>query len=200
MASTDHLIQTLAGQAGGSGSAAPVRRGLMVTTFSALTAAVAIVWVLWGFRLDVPMESFLFRIGGALALAFGGFVLVSRAAVPAGGKLIPLVLAPGALLYLAYAGIDPEMGDEPALACMAGIMFLSLPALLLLFLGLRNAAPTRPVLAGATAGFLAGALGTVAHVLTCGNDQGLSVLVWYGAAILAVSGLGALIGRKALRW
>ena len=200
MASTEDLIQTLAGQAGGSGSVALVRRGLLVAVFAALAAMVAIVWALWGFRLDIPMESFLFRIGGALALAIGGFVMVTRAALPAGGKLLPLFLAPGALLYIIYAGIDPEMGDEPALACMAGIMFLSLPAFLLLLLALRNAAPTRPAIAGATAGLLAGALGTAAHVLTCGNDQGLSVLVWYGAAIFVVTGLGALIGRKALRW
>lgn len=200
MASTDDLIQSLSDQAGGSGSPALVRRGLMVATGSALAAAIAIVWALWGFRWDIPMESFLFRAGGALALALGALALVRRAALPAGGSLLPLFLAPGALLYILYAGIDPEMGDEPALACMAGILFLSLPGFLLLFLALRNAAPTRPALAGATAGLLAGALGTFAHVLTCGNDQGLSVLIWYGAAIFVVTGLGALIGRKALRW
>ncbi len=200
MASTDDLIQNLAGQAGGTGSAALVRRGLVAASGAALVAAIAIVWVLWGFREGIPLDSFLFRAGGALALALGALALIRRVALPAGGKLLPLFLAPGALLYFIYAGIDPRMGDEPALACMAGIMFLSLPALLLLFLALRTAAPTRPGLAGAAAGLLAGALGTFAHVLTCDNDQGLSVLVWYGAAIFLLAGLGALIGRKALRW
>lgn len=200
MASTEDLIQDLAGQAGGGGSATLVRRGLLVAAGAALAASMALVWVLWGFRSDAPMESLLFRTGGALALSLGAFALLRRAALPAGGGPLPLLLAPGVLLYAAYAGIDPEMGGEPALACMAGILFLSLPALLLLFLALRSAAPTRPAAAGALAGLLAGALGTVAHAVTCGNDLGLSVLLWYGAAILIVTAAGALIGRRALRW
>ena len=200
MASTEELIQDLAGQAGGGGTAALVRRSLVVAAGAALAAAIAIVWVVWGFRQDIPMDSFLFRSGGALALACGALALLRRAALPAGGKLLPLLLAPGILLYAAYAGIDPEMGAEPALACMAGIMVLSLPALLLLFLALRQAAPTRPGRAGAMAGLLAGSLGTFAHVLTCGNDLGLSVLLWYGAAILIVTAAGAAISRRALRW
>jgi len=61
-------------------------------------------------------------------------------------------------------------------------------------------APTRPPLAGATAGLLAGALGAAAYVLTCKNDAGWFVAIWYTSAVLLVTVVGASLGRRALAW
>jgi hypothetical protein len=65
---------------------------------------------------------------------------------------------------------------------------------------LRTGASTRPTIAGATAGLLAGALGAAAYALACKNDGGLFVAIWYSASILIVAGLGAVFGRRALAW
>jgi hypothetical protein len=57
-----------------------------------------------------------------------------------------------------------------------------------------------PVRAGLAAGFLAGTIGGAAYAFACRNDGALFVAVWYGLAILIVSTLGALIGRRVLAW
>jgi hypothetical protein len=65
---------------------------------------------------------------------------------------------------------------------------------------LKMGVPTRPAVAGAAAGVLAGTLGAAAYSVVCKNDGGLFVAVWYSVAILIVAGLGAIVGRRALAW
>jgi hypothetical protein len=61
-------------------------------------------------------------------------------------------------------------------------------------------APTRPVLAGAIAGMLSGALGAGAFALACTDDGGLFAALWYPLAILVMAALGAVIGCRILAW
>jgi hypothetical protein len=79
-------------------------------------------------------------------------------------------------------------------------LVVSLPALAVILGVLRSRAPTRLVVAGATAGLLSGAVGATAYTLACKNDGALFVAVWNSAAILMMTGLGAAIGRRALAW
>jgi hypothetical protein len=144
---------------------------------------------------------FLFKAGGAAALAAGAFLLVRRATLPATGRMSALLLIPGLIPFLLFALLDPAGLDNRSAAwCSADIGLLSLPALGLILAAMKKGAPTRPALAGAVAGLLAGSLTAAAHALACRNDQGLSVLLWYGLAIALLSGLGSLIGRRLLRW
>jgi hypothetical protein len=53
---------------------------------------------------------------------------------------------------------------------------------------------------GAVAGLFAGALGAVLYATHCPDDSPLFVAVWYGLAIAAVALIGALAGRRLLRW
>lgn len=84
--------------------------------------------------------------------------------------------------------------------CLRMIPLLALPPFIAAFLMLRSAAPTRPALAGAAAGLVAGAIGAALYALHCTDDSPLFVATWYGLAVLAVTGVGAIAGGRWLRW
>jgi hypothetical protein len=109
---------------------------------------------------------------------FAGLVLLSA---PAGGRLA-LVL-----------------GDT-WLECPFSIASLSVPALGLALWAARELAPTRPVLAGAAAGLFAGGVAAFAYALHCREMQAPFLAVWYVAGMLIPAGIGALLGRRLLRW
>lgn len=211
MSGTDDLIGQLAAQAGTEPqrSAASFRRAFLLSTLFSLIAAIALSAAgLGGFR-DSPADlvqevPFLVKIAGAALLACGAFLLARRAAIPGSGNPSWLLILPGIVPFLLHAVFDPwgpprsDGGDT--LNCSVDIALLSLPALWLILRALKSAAPTRPGRTGALAGLLAGAMGTAGHAFACYNDGGVSVAVWYGGALLFMTGLGALIGRKTLRW
>jgi hypothetical protein len=66
--------------------------------------------------------------------------------------------------------------------------------------GLRFGAPTRPTLAGAGAGLLAGALAASLYIAHCPDDSPIFVAAWLTLAILIATGIGALAGCLLLRW
>ncbi|TIM59065.1 MAG: DUF1109 family protein, partial [Mesorhizobium sp.] len=65
---------------------------------------------------------------------------------------------------------------------------------------LRYGAPTRPVLAGAVAGLLAGGLAATFYAAHCFDDSPLFVATWYTIAIAILAALGAFGGRLLVRW
>ena len=65
---------------------------------------------------------------------------------------------------------------------------------------LRSAAPASPALAGAAAGLLAAASGAALYAFHCFDDSPLFVVTWYTLAALVVMAIGALAGRRLLRW
>lgn len=205
MQATEDLIDSLSGHAGEGGDTASLRRFMLIALFLSFAAATLLVWTVFGFRDDFAAMArgspFLFKASGAITLAAGAFLLARRATVPATGPLSVFLLIPGLLPFLLFALLDPAGADNVSAAwCSADIGLLSLPALWLILAAMKKGAPTNPAKAGAVAGLLAGALAAAAHALACRNDHGLSVLLWYGLAIAALSGLGSLIGRRVLRW
>jgi len=207
---TDDLISGLAAQAGSEPyrSVAGIRRVLAVTALAALAIVLAANWAGFGLRSDfsamILRAPFLFKVAGAAALAAGAFLLMRRIALPAGGTPAWYFLLPGIALFLLRAGLDPiwhpRAADVVPGSCTIEISLLALPALALILRALRNAAPTRPTATGAIAGVLAGAMGVIAHAMVCRNDSGISVAVWYGLGLVIMAGLGALLGRRLLRW
>jgi hypothetical protein len=65
---------------------------------------------------------------------------------------------------------------------------------------LRHGATTAPGLAGAVAGVLAAALSATLYATHCTDDSPLFVATWYTLAIALVAGIGALAGRRVLRF
>jgi hypothetical protein len=86
------------------------------------------------------------------------------------------------------------------LACLMFIPLLGLSPLAILLLALRQGAPTRPGVAGAAAGLLAGGIAATFYAAHCTDDSPLFVATWYTLAIGALALLGAAVGQRFLRW
>jgi hypothetical protein len=84
--------------------------------------------------------------------------------------------------------------------CVMNMVILSLPILAALLVGLRYGAPTRPTLAGAGAGLLAGAMAASVYISHCPDDSPLFVAAWFTSAIAIATGIGAVAGSRMLRW
>jgi hypothetical protein len=84
--------------------------------------------------------------------------------------------------------------------CSPLILLLAVPIYAFLIAAIRKLAPTRPALTGAAAGFAAGALGATLYGLHCPEQAAAFVATWYTLGIGAATALGALAGRRLLRW
>ena len=87
-----------------------------------------------------------------------------------------------------------------ALLCPFYIVALSAPIYALTVFAMRRAAPTNPTLAGFAAGLFAGGAATWIYAFHCTESGMPFITIWYTIGVLAAAGLGAVIGRWALRW
>lgn len=186
-------------------------RPLLATT----VAAAVIVLGLYGLNPDIaqalgsPVGWLKILLPGALAAA--AFVAVQRLARPGMtvGRTLPLMTAGLAGWWLhagltwlqapAEARIDLVLGSR-ADSCSLSIALIALPMLAGVLLALRDQAPTRPALAGAFAGVLAGTVGALLYALHCPELDAPFVALWYSLGVALVSATGALAGYLLLRW
>lgn len=209
---TDDLIRGLAADARPGRS---LETGLILGLLAGL-AGTAVVFALTlaprpglGTLLAEPRILLKFAVPLCLAAAATWLaVRLSRpGADPAHATLALMV--PAALLA---AGVAGEMITTPraswmpglighyAIYCVSLVPLMAAPVLGALLLALRRGAPTRPALAGATAGLVAGGLGAAVYALHCVDDSPLFLLVWYGIAVTLVTVAGAALGRRVLAW
>jgi hypothetical protein len=87
-----------------------------------------------------------------------------------------------------------------SLVCLSAIPLLSVAPLAAVLAILRRGAPASPALAGAAAGFLAAASGATLYAFHCFDDSPLFVVTWYSLAAFPIVLVGALVGRRLLRW
>lgn len=114
-----------------------------------------------------------------------------------------VVIAAAAALELAVSPSDtwaPKMAGQYALVCLMAIPLLALAPLAALLYAMRFGAPVSPVGAGAMAGLSSAAIAATLYATHCTDDSPLFVGTWYTIAALLVVGLGALCGRRILRW
>ncbi|MCR8723049.1 DUF1109 domain-containing protein [Frigidibacter sp. ROC022] len=146
-----------------------------------------------------------------LGLGLLGLGLVQRAARPGArpgaarwGVAALLVVAAGLLVW-AYLDTAPDLRMTGFLGhsiqvCLPSITVLSIPPLSGLLLALRSGAPEHPARCGALAGLAAAGLAATIYSTFCVEDTPLFYVVWYGLGIGIVTGLGALLGARWLRW
>ena len=147
----------------------------------------------------------------ALGVSAAAFSLCARLARPEGapGALpfllgVPfLVLGAIALIEVAGVPVDKQralwLGRTP-LTCPSIIGALAIPIFVAVLLALRQLAPTRPRLAGFSAGCLAGAIAAGLYAIYCKETAAAFVVTWYTAGILLPGLVGVLIGSRVLRW
>lgn len=137
-----------------------------------------------------------------------GLLRLSRPGVSVGHTFWGLGLS---MLAMASLGVGQSMQANPGsrlalwvgeswLSCSVSILALSLPVLGALLWALRQMAPTRPRLTGMAAGAMAGGIAASLYSLHCTETTFGFFAAWYGGGLLLVSGVGALLGEKLLRW
>ena len=85
-------------------------------------------------------------------------------------------------------------------ACLTLIPLIGIGPLVIFLLALRHGAPTRPSLAGAVAGLLAGGIAATFYAAKCTDDSPLFVATWYTIAIAVLVLIGAIAGDRFARW
>lgn len=210
---TDRLIQTLA--ADNAHQPRPVTTQLAMALLVALPVAAAMLLVTLGIRPDFmsamhnPFFDTKFLV--TLALAIPAIVIsvhLSRPEASLGRWIWLLLLSPfiliiAAIVEMAMPQRTPMMAriiGRNSSVCSAAITVLSLPILGGALLALRQGAPARPALAGAMAGLMSAGLGATLYAAHCADDSPLFVAVWYTLAAAALAGLGAVIGKRVLRY
>jgi len=211
---TDDLVTLLAA------GAAPVPVHAVARRFAAalgvgLPAAFVLLLATHGLRPDlahVLVEwTFWLKFVFAGGLALAALVATERLARPGmrlGGAWVA-VAAPVLLLWLVASVVLLAAAPEqrPGLilgstwkTCPFSIAFISLPLFAATLWVMQGLAPTRPALAGAGAGLLAGALATLVYALHCPESGAPFVALWYILGIAIPTGAGALLGPRVLRW
>lgn len=159
----------------------------------------------------VQQPWFWMKAGYTGLLTLAGAVIVRRLSVP-GSKLgatplaaavvilVMLGLGVGQILLAARAGRLALWLGHTWKVCSPLILLLAVPIYACLIAAIRRLAPTRPALTGAAAGFAAGALAATLYGLHCPEQAAAFVATWYTLGIGAATALGALAGRRLLRW
>jgi hypothetical protein len=144
-------------------------------------------------------------------LTIAGAVIVRRLSVP-GSRLGAAPFAAALVILAMFAlglGQILSAGPDGRVALWLGhtwkvcsplILLLAVPIYACLIAAIRKLAPTRPALTGAAAGFAAGALAATLYGLHCPEQAAAFVATWYTLGIGAATALGALAGRRLLRW
>ncbi|MEO5765790.1 MAG: DUF1109 domain-containing protein [Casimicrobiaceae bacterium] len=211
---TDELIALLVSRAGAVEPNAVARRYSTALGWGAFGATLLMA-VGFGVRPDVHeaarLPMFWIKLAFPAVLAVGGLLAAVRLSRPGmrlgqvWGALVAPVLAMWSAGAFVLLGAPPSarealIFDGTWAACPLSIALLSVPAFAAILWAMKGLAPTRPALAGAAAGLLAGAIGALACALHCTEMSPPFLGVWFLAGMLIPAGVGALLGPHLLRW
>jgi hypothetical protein len=211
---TDRLVAMLARDAEPVARDASARRFATALLAGSVAAAVLMLALL-GLRPDlgeaVRDGMFWVKLGVPAALLASALVACTRVGQPgrrvgaAGGMLLLPIAAIWLLAALALASAPPSgrlalvLGDSSA-ACVVSIAILAAPTFIAAFWAMRRMAPTRPALAGAFSGLVAGTAGALVYALHCPEMAAPFIATWYLLGIAGPAVVGALLGPALLRW
>lgn len=207
---TQDLIKVLAADPRPRGPSLTLR--FVLALLAAVVVALASFLLLLDPRADLAQAFATPRFGFKLAM----MALVVASALPwlrrlarpegEGGRwlwLLPLVLLAGIAGEWAVTApgdrLTRAVGEHP-LACLGLVSLIGLGPLAAFLAFLRRAAPGDARRAGAAAGLASGGLAALLYALHCTDDSPFFVATWYAGAILGLTGLGAALGARLLRW
>ena len=144
-------------------------------------------------------------------IAWGGFVLAQRLARPGvrAGRAWIVLAAPVLIIWAmgALSWFGAPSGQRMVLllgetwrTCVFNIALISVPVFVAAVIAMRGLAPTRPVLAGAAVGALAGGAGAAVYALHCPEITAPFLAVWYVLGMLVPVVVGAVLGPRLFRW
>jgi hypothetical protein len=209
---TEQLVAALV--ADRASGARPPTRGLVLALLAGGVISLALFLAAFGPRADLgpALATWRFDIKVmavllALILAFRLCRALSRPVqvTPPGRTLLPLAALATVsiaieLIVVPMNAWGTRLVGSNSMICLTAIPLLSVSPLVAALAMLRVGAPSSPAMAGAAAGLLAAACGAALYAFHCFDDSPLFVAVWYTLAALPVVGIGALAGRRLLRW
>lgn len=181
----------------------------------AVTLAAAVFFATLGLRPDIATAAetprFLFKFVVTITLAVSAFGLIRALSRPGAAwrKAISYLAAAPALMAMAVlvelSRLPPntwsgELIGTNSMICLTYIPLIGIGPLAAFLLALRHCAPTRPVLAGAVAGVLAGATAATFYAAQCMDDSPLFLATWYTIAIAGLALVGAAAADRFARW
>jgi hypothetical protein len=210
---TDELIESLVSKLRPVPRAAVGLR-LAFGVTAGVAVSVLLLFLLIGARPDlgVIIQSARFWAKASYMLATAGVALLvaARLARPGSNKGNLWIVAFPILAYLPVgiwelAHTDPSQWVSLLLGygwrlCTWLILMLSVPIYAGLWWAYRSFAPTRIEAAGAVTGLCASAIAAVVYCLHCPTDTAIFALTWYTLAFAIASSVGAVLGRRLLRW
>ncbi len=211
---TDNLIERLGSEVRAVPRGLAARRLILGAGAGVVVAAVLMpLWI--GVRPDlaqaVGTAAFWIKLAYTLGIAAATFWLLERLARPGARTLNQVIVGlapPVAVLVLAAAELaGAEAAERPHLImgasshlCPWRIVALALPVLIGALWALRGLAPTRPTLTGAVAGLCAGGAGAFVYAFHCDERAMPFLALWYSGGIVISGVIGAVAGRRLLRW
>lgn len=210
---TDDLLDRLAVEAGPPGPS-PARRAVVALAAGLIPSLLLYLLALHprpdlAQAIGTPRVEF--KLTVALLAALAAAALLPPLLAPTGrfgqrrrlpwllGGVVLIGVATELVVLPASAWL-PSLVGRNALFCLVMLPSLALGPFVALMLAARHGAPMRPSRAGAGIGFLAGAVAAIIYATHCPDDSPLFLATWYGIAILILTGLGAGVGRRVLRW
>jgi len=181
----------------------------------AIALAAAVFFAMLGPRPDIASAAatprFLFKFVVTVTLAVSAFGLVRPLSRPGETwrRAMPYLAAAPVLTVLAVIVelvlLPPEtwsakLVGSNSIACLTFIPLIGICPLGVFLLALRHGAPTRPAIAGAAVGLLAGGIAASFYAAHCTDDSPLFVATWYTIAIAGLSLLGAAAADRFARW
>jgi hypothetical protein len=154
---------------------------------------------------------FLFKFMVTVILAVSAFSVARALSRPeeTGDKAAPYLAAAPVLIAVAVImellvlpqnEWSAKLIGTNGLACLTFIPLIGIGPLVIFLLALRLSAPTRPALAGAVAGLLAGGIAATFYAAHCTDDSPLFVAAWYTIAIAGLALVGAAGALRFARW
>jgi hypothetical protein len=211
---TDDLVSLLANQAAAVDARAGLRRLALALGMASL-AAIALTTTVLGLNpsllQDATTSMFWVKELFCGVLSVAGVVTVARLGRPGRpvGKAPIAVGAPLCAMWLLAAMVlftSPPANraalvmGQTALVCPLLIALVSTPMFIAFVWLMRSLAPTRLRVAGAAAGFAAGAIGALVYSLHCPEYAAPFLGLWYVLGMLLPTLVGALAGPRLLRW
>ncbi len=208
---TNELINVLAEDNG------PARRDslflkLAVAALVGLGVGVLLVVFIEGVRPDFTQNATQVALKATFSAVFAAAALPIAARLARPGRSVGVWVVAAFAIGLVCVLVSGFMMMPPVENELGGLVggvvpiaFLIIPALatpaaIVIFSWYKRNAPTRLALAGASVGAMSGGLGAMAYALVCPVDDMGFVSVWYGAAIVLCTAVGALVGPRILRW
>lgn len=211
---TDDLVIMLATGGGAVGRNTAARRYATALACGA-SGALLLMAILLGPRRDlaaaVMMPMFWVKIAFVTGFAAASLLAASRLSRPGQslgwvtGALTAPVLAIWLLAAIVLVRAEPAQraglffGDTWN-SCPFLIALLSAPVFVAVVWAMKGLAPTRLRLAGAAAGLLSGAVGTMVYSVHCPEIAAPFVGFWYPLGMLIPTAVGAFLGPRLLRW